>query len=87
MSDHVTARPHRLGRRGRIVAQIDQQPDGNVGAVRFFVDGTLLRTITSGRPMPRNGWTLTRSTDARAGGRSQGDSQGQRATPIVLELI
>jgi Ca-activated chloride channel family protein len=44
-----------LGRTGavgtvRIVAQIDPAPEGVIDAVRFYVDGTLLKTVTSGPP-------------------------------------
>jgi hypothetical protein len=57
-----------LGRTGsvgtvRIVAQIDPAPEGVIDAVRIYVDGTLLKTVT-GRLTLSSGWTPIRSSAA-----------------------
>ena len=79
-----------LGRTGsvgvvRIVAQIDRQPDGDVGAVRFFVNGTLLRTITSGPPYAAE-WLDADPFDRCELAVEAEDSQGRKGrASIVLE--
>ena len=62
-----------------------RQPDGDVDAVRFFVDGTLLRTITSGPPYAVE-WLDADPFDRCELAVEAEDSQGRKGrASIVLE--
>ena len=79
-----------LGRTGavgtvRIVAQIEPPAGGTVDAVRFYVDGTLLRTITTGPPYAVE-WLDANPFDRCELAVEVDDSLGRKGrTSVVLE--